>query len=122
MNNQNFNNFNNDPQNNQGFDPNFAPAPDPKVTEGEKKASTSKTLGIIGIVVGLMCCSIAGVVLDIISLTMASTSRALLGYEHNDAKVGKICSIIGLVIAGLGFIVNIASLIALPIIEANFNF
>lgn len=122
MNDQNFNNFNNDPQNNQGFDPNFATEPDPKAVEGEKKASTSKTLGIIGIVVGLMCCSLAGVVLDIISLTMANTSRALLGYEHNDAKVGKTCAIIGLVIAGIGFIVNIASLIALPIIEANFNF
>lgn len=85
-------------------------------------------LGIAGLVAGIAlswCCtifSIAGIVLDIISLVIANTSKTILGYEHSNAKIGKVCAIIGLVFAALGFIISIAILIALPIIEANFAF
>lgn len=129
MNNQDFNNnqgFENQPEPNQNqksapeqgfenqapadpFAPQFADPVDPKITEGEKKANSSKILGIIGLVVGLVCCGIAGIVLDIVALVNASTSKNLLGYEHQDAKTGKICAIVGIVIAVVSSIISIAS-------------
>ena len=101
-----------------------APVKDDKTIEGEKKASTSKTLGIIGLIMDVTgCCGLVGLVLNIISLVMASTSKALLGYEHADAKTGKICSIIGIVVAALSVIVSIVYFILMLIwAEPEFYF
>ena len=116
--NQNFdNNQNFNPQNNQGFAPNqaqgqgfapnFAPPIDPRIAEGEKKAENSKLMGIIGLIVGVLCCGLIGVVLEIISFVMAKKSIDLLGYEHPDAKTGKICALIGLILAIIRIVVII---------------
>ena len=137
MNNQNFNNqnFNNNafPDNrefaqNNEFTPDFGSVLDKRTEEGEKKASLSMTLGIVGLIMGIVlswCCtvfSIAGIVLDIISIVFAGDSTAMLGYTHQSAKIGKTCAIIGLVLAVLGAIVSICLIIAIPILEANFAY
>ena len=122
MNNQDFDNkdFNiqeNEVQNNQGFEPDWGFEQTPphleneKVAEAEKKAKNSMILGIVGLVVDISCCGIVGLVLNIISLVMAKNAKSILGYEHPDAKTGKICSIIGLVISALTIIVYILYLV-----------
>ena len=136
MNNQNFDNNSFNTENNQEatqenaqFNPDYsymqnsAPQKDEQTVQGEKKASSSKILGIIGLVVGLACCGPIGIVLDIISLVMASTSKTLLGYEHADAKAGKICSIVGIVISALTVIAYIVYFVlAILMIESTTPF
>ena len=134
-NNQDFNNQNTSAESNQNFtdqneqfNPDYSymqsvpTQKDEKTAEGEKKASTSKILGIVGLVVGLACCGVAGLVLNIISIVMASTSKALLGYEHSDAKTGRVCSIIGIVISVLSVIFYILYVVfVIMITETNFH-
>lgn len=118
MNNENFDNQNtNTAENSQDFTPDWGfeqnqPAViDEKTSEAEKKAKTSMILGIIGLVLVITCCGIVGIVLNIISLVMASSSKKALGYEHSDATVGKICSIVGLVISALSIIACVLYLV-----------
>lgn len=113
MNEQNFNNgqgFNN--QNfNQTANVNpttITPPPvGPKTAEGIQKAYSSKTLGILSIIVGLLCCRIASIVLGVIAISYASTSTEILGFEHPDAKTGKGCGIAGLVIAAVTLVLSL---------------
>ena len=118
MNNENFDNQNtNTAENSQDFTPDWGfeqnqPAViDEKTSEAKKKAKTSMILGIIGLVLVITCCGIVGIVLNIISLVMASNSKKALGYEHSDATVGKICSIVGLVISVLSIIAYVLYLV-----------
>ena len=101
--------FNQDQAPADPFAPQFAAPVDPKITEGEKKAGTSKKLGIIGLIVGLLCCGPAGIVLDILAIVNAVNSKDLLGCEHPDAKTGKICGIVGIALSVASTIVSIAS-------------
>ena len=108
MNNENFNQNNNANYNRQNFE-NGYPYVDAKTKLGIEKAKKSKTMGIIGLVVGLGCCGIAGIIFAIIGISAANDSRIILGYEHPDAKTGKICAIVALVAVVAGILISLVT-------------
>lgn len=76
----------------------------------EKSANTSKILGIVGIVAAL-CCTYAGLACGIIGLVKAMKILGMPDASEKalaDAKVGKICGIVAIAIAGITIIANIA--------------
>ncbi len=81
--------------------------------EGDKKANTVKTLGIVSIivsvVVGLCCCVFAGPVVGIVGLVKAGNipEDTLSDAGKENLRIGKILCIIGIAAAGLIFIVNL---------------
>ena len=60
---------------------------------GNSTASTSLTLGIVGLIFSLVCCGITGIILGIIALNKATTAKNLLGHEPAEVKVGRVCAI-----------------------------
>ena len=108
MNNGNFNENQNFNYTEQNFE-NGYPHVDAKTKLGVEKAKKSKTMGIVGLVVGLACCGIAGIIFAIIGLTSAKDSQTILGYEHPDAKTGKICSIVAIIAVAAGILISAIS-------------
>ena len=68
-------------------------------------ASTSKTLGIIGLILALFCCPLAGLILGILAIARAKRAKQLSGgIEPPDAATGRICGIIAIIFAVLSMI------------------
>ncbi len=101
--NYNQNNFNqNDNQNNgwsYGNTPFYNQPPMDDVSmRASKLAASSKTLGILGIVLSIICCPLVGLILGIMAANRAKTAKMMLGYDLPEAKTGRICGIIAILI------------------------
>lgn len=84
----------------------FVPMGDP---EADKRAKTAMILGIVSIVCAF-CCTYAGVIVGIVGLVKANGLSAFPELSPNaqsNAKIGKICSIIGIAISVVTIIINI---------------
>ena len=68
-------------------------------TPNDASANSAQTLGIVGLIVSIICCQIAGLILGIIAVSKAKMSRLTLGYEVPAARTGRICGIIAIVIS-----------------------
>ena len=108
MNNGNFNENQNFNYTYQNFE-NSYPYVDAKTKLGIEKAKKSKRMGITGLVVGLVCCGIAGIIFAIIGISAANESNIILGYDHPDAKTGKTCAIVALVVAVAGILISLVT-------------
>ena len=73
--------------------------------------ATARTLGIVGIIVTLCCCQIAGIVLGIIGYGKAKRSAQNLGYETSDAATGRVLGIVSIVLGILSIVVSVVSLL-----------
>ena len=95
-----------DEMNNNGF----VPAGDP---EADKRAKTTMILGIVSIVCSF-CCTYAGLIVGIIGLVKVNGLSAfpeLSPSAQSNAKIGKICSIIGIAISVVTIIFNIIMMV-----------
>ena len=92
--------MNND-QNNQHFDPqgtnnSFYTQPGYSPPIADPQGDSSQTLGIVALVC-LFFCQIVSIVCGAMAIGRAKESRALLGFETQASKVGRICGILALV-------------------------
>lgn len=69
--------------------------------------ATSKTLGIIGLIVTLCSCQVAGIVLGIIGLAKAKRSKQNLGFETPEAAAGRVLGIVNIVLGILMIILSV---------------
>jgi K+ transporter len=88
------------------------PPPPPGVPYGQPpmgapvpQSNTAKTLGIIGIIVGVLCCSPAGIVLGILSMKKAKEA----GQPTTLGMVALIVSTVALVVGIIVAILNITA-------------
>ncbi|MCW2569113.1 MAG: hypothetical protein JWN54_3210 [Mycobacterium sp.] len=65
------------------------------------QSNTAQTLGIIGIIVGVLCCSPAGIVLGYLSMKKARENG-------QSTTLGKVALILSIVFLALGIIVFVA--------------
>lgn len=109
----NQNNFNQNNQQNNGWSYDngqfYTPVPpiDNNAMQANQTASSSQTLGIVGLIVSLICCPLIGIILGIIAISKASTAKNMLGYEPSEAKTGRVCGIIAIVLGALSMISSI---------------
>ena len=82
--------------------------------------ATAKTLGIIGLVVTLCSCQIAGIVLGVIGLAKAKRSKQNLGFETPEAATGRVLGIVNIVL-GILLIVLSAVMTAFYIASGMFD-
>lgn len=75
--------------------------------EGQKSAQTAQTLGIIALVLSLIFFPPAGIVLGILAISRAGASKRLLGYDISEARVGRTCGIIAIVIGAISIVLNV---------------
>lgn len=83
------------------------PPPVSNPFEGQGNAQTAQTLGIIALVLSLVFFPPAGIVLGILAISRAASSKRLLGYEISEARVGRICGIIAIVIGSISIVINV---------------
>ena len=96
-------------------------APPPHMKEDIPNAKASMILGICSLVAVVVCCftGLVGLVLGIIGFVMATKGEKLLqaepdrwtGTSQSNLKTGKITSLIGLIVNGLGVVWTIISMI-----------
>jgi len=60
--------------------------PPMQMPDESKDASTSKTLGIIGLILSLFCCPLAGLILGILACTRAARAKKDMGFEPKDNR------------------------------------
>ena len=80
---------------------NSYPTPDPK---NDLAGSNAKIFGIVALIVSVCCCSVIGIILAVVSLVYVSKSRQEMGQITKDAEVGKILSIIAIVVSALSLL------------------
>lgn len=80
--------------------------PPVNLPQPDSDGSTSKTLGIIGLIVTLCSCQIAGIVLGIIGLAKAKRSKQNLGFETPEAATGRVLGIVNIVLGILMIILS----------------
>lgn len=95
-------------------DPGYRPQPPRQDTDG----ASSKKLGIVGLIVTLCCCQIAGIVLGIIGYGKAKRSAQNLGYETSDAATGRVLAIINIVLGILSIVGSVASIVFSGVLTA----
>ena len=64
-------------------------------------------MSIIGLIVGFICCSLAGIVLGILALSKSKSVTQQLGYEPAAAKTARIVGIIAIVASVEGTVLQI---------------
>ncbi|MBR2010209.1 MAG: hypothetical protein IKA06_00465 [Clostridia bacterium] len=79
---------------------------DSTAMQANQSASSSQTLGIVGLIISLICCPLIGIILGIIAISKASTAKSLLGHEPSEAKTGRICGIIAIILGVLSMILS----------------
>ena len=79
---------------------------EPTQMQGNAKAKNAQTLGIVALVLSVVCCPLAGIILGIIALSAAKTSRTLLRFEAPAAKSGRVCGILAIVLGALTMVYN----------------
>lgn len=75
--------------------------------EGQKSARTAQTLGIVALVISLVLLPPVGIVLGILAIARARAAKRSLGYEISEARVGRICGIIAIVVGGVSIVANV---------------
>lgn len=70
----------------------------PPVADTDGK--NAQTFGIIALV-GLFVCQLVSVIFGILAMVSAKKSRLSTGYVCSEAKVGRICGLIGLILGGI---------------------
>ena len=93
--------------NNYSYDPNYAPAP-----TSDSNASTSMILGIIALVANFV--GVGGlipIILGALAMSFSKKSVEALGFECSNAKTGRICGMIGLIISIVGLVLAIVGLL-----------
>lgn len=89
-------------QNQSGWQQPNAPYYPPAQAPNESNdASTSKTLGIVGLILALVCCPLAGLILGILACTRAKRAKQTMGFEPPDAATGRVCGIVAIVVGAL---------------------
>ena len=93
----------------QGYNqqPPYWNAPDPR---GE----SAQTLGIVSIICAVFC-AIAGLIIGIIAMNRAKESQVMLQYETSAAKTGRICGLVGVIIAAISMIGGLAGSVLLAL-------
>ena len=76
-------------------------------TPNDPVANSAQTLGIVGLIVSIVCCALAGLILGIIAVSKAKMSRLTLGYEVPEARTGRICGIIAIVISIISMVASV---------------
>ena len=82
-------------------------------TPNDPNANSAQTLGIVGLIVSIVCCALAGLIMGIIACSKAKTSRMTLGYEVPEARTGRICGIIAIVLGALSMAGSLIYLIVI---------
>lgn len=106
------NNFNQNNQQNSGWsyqnDQFYKPVTpiDNNAIEASKHASSSQTLGIVALIVSLVCCPLVGIILGIIAISKASKAKNLIGEEPSEARTGRVCGIVAIVLGAISMVVN----------------
>ena len=84
-------------------------------TPNDKAANSSQTMGIVGLLLSLLCCGTAGLILGILAYSKAKLSRLTLGFEVPEARTGRICGIIAIVM-GIIRILAVGTIVVLYIL------
>ena len=82
-------------------------------TPNDPNANSAQTLGIVGLIVSIVCCALAGVIMGIIACGKAKTSRMTLGFEVPEARTGRICGILAIVFGALSMAGSLIYLIVI---------
>lgn len=90
------------------------PTPEPK---NDLAGNNAKILGIVALIVSVCCCSVIGIILAVVSLVYVSKSKQEMGQITKDAEIGKILSIIAIVLGALALLSSIGFVIFCIIIE-----
>lgn len=93
---------------------NSYPTPDSK---NDISGSNAKIFGIVALIVSFCCCSVIGIILAVVSLVYASKSKQEMGQITKDAEIGKILSIIAIVVSALSLLSAVGFVIYCIIIE-----
>ena len=103
--------MNNDFNNQQNY---YQAPPQPIYASAPRKseaASSSQTFGIVALVLQFLAIPIVPIVLGIIAIKKAKTANTELGFEQEEARNGKICGIIALVLGILSLIATVVGVI-----------
>ena len=71
----------------------------PAAMQASKQAASSQTLGIIALIVSIICCPPIGLVLALMARGRAKNAKLLLGFEPSEARTGRICATVALIIS-----------------------
>ncbi len=93
-------------QNPFGFEPVIHPTP-----PSDPAGRSAQTYGLIGLILTLTCCSLAGLVLGVLAVMRASTSRRVLGFDTANASTGRVLGILAIVFSAIRIISSIASVV-----------
>ncbi len=69
--------------------------------QAKRKASTSLTLGIVGLVLSLLVTPLVGIILGIIAIVKSNTSKKLYPTPFPEARTGKILGILAIIFGAL---------------------
>jgi hypothetical protein len=104
------NNYQNQYYQNQYYQSNpnggFGPQIEPDV-HGPK----AKTFGLIGLIISLFCCPLAGIVLGILAVLRAKDSKNEMGFLSGDASTGRVLGIVAIVIGALSMLSSAVTII-----------
>ena len=88
----------------------------------DKNGKTAQLLGIIALIASAVGFAFAGLILALVSFSYGKKSLLDMGTETQEAKNGRICSVISIVLFAISMVVAIISVIAFFILEANIAF
>ncbi|MBQ8351441.1 MAG: DUF4190 domain-containing protein [Clostridia bacterium] len=77
------------------------------MTVSNHDASTAQVLGIVGLVLAVICCSLPGLILGILAIRRANHARQELGYSLPDAKTGFVCGVIAVVVSSVSMLIQL---------------
>ncbi len=104
-------NSNNFGQNNGGWDQDYGqPSMSPAAMQASKQAASSQTLGIISLILTIICCPLIGLILALMARGRAKNAKLLMGFEPHEARTGRICATVALIIALVSIVISIASI------------
>lgn len=104
-------NFEEKPQGSDPFAPPPVQMPSPAHALGVQRGRTSRTVGITGVVLSVVCCClpVVGLVLGIIAVVQAQLSKKALGQTTPEASVGLVCGIIAIVLSAVFLILDVVA-------------
>ena len=89
-----------------GYEPIIPPMP-----PSDPAGRSAQKCGVIGLILALTCCSPHGIVLGILALMRASTSRRALGFETAHASTGRLLGTLSIVFSAIRIVSSIATVI-----------
>lgn len=87
---------------NGGFGPQIEP---------DMHGPKAKTFGLIGLIISLLCCPLAGIVLGILAVLRAKDSKNEMGFLSSDASTGRVLGIVAIVIGALSMLSSAVTII-----------